>query len=429
MPVMSSTPMSWGRHPRVWQNRIVVHDRFAPLPRPFGQVLPHGNGRSYGDSCQLPEGTLLAMRGLDRFIDFDPERGILRCEAGVLLADIIDLVLPHGWFPAVTPGTRFVTVGGAIANDVHGKNHHAAGSFADHVNAFELLRTDGQRLSVRPGDPWFAATVGGLGLTGAITWAELRLRRVAGPWLVTHTLEFGDLDEFIALSAVLDGRHEYTVAWVDCCDAAGSGLFMTGDHFTGPATGERPGRSRLTVPITPPFSLVNRLTLAPFNRLYRRKHRGDGQQLQHYQPFFYPLDAIGHWNRLYGPAGFLQYQCVIPPAATPALKELFHRVAASGVGSPLAVLKRFGDRQSHGLMSFPRPGFTLALDFPNTGGAVHDLLRSLDEIVVAAGGAVYPAKDARMSAPAFRRYFPHWESFMQFKDPLMSSGLWRRVAA
>jgi FAD/FMN-containing dehydrogenase len=432
---MGRAAHSWGRYPRVQQTVVRVTDRHAPLPSFAGTALPRGNGRSYGDSCLNPGATLLDARGLDRFIAFDPTTGLLRCESGVLLGDILDLVVPQGWFLPVSPGTSQVTIGGAIANDVHGKNHHAAGTFGHHVDSLELLRSDGSRIQCGPGDPsgLFEATVGGLGLTGLILWAEIRLRRICGPWMEVETLRFDGLADFFTLSTSSAANHEYTVAWIDCLargSGMGRGLFMRANHAPAipAARPAAPGR-RLSMPFTPPFSLTNRLTLRPFNALYyRRQLARNSRATIHYAPYFYPLDGIRHWNRLYGPDGFLQYQCVLPPEnSSDGIAALLREISASGTGSFLAVLKEFGKRPPAGMMSFARPGTTLALDFPNTGKALGDLLNRLDCIVDDLGGAVYPAKDARLAGASFRRAFPCWQSFASFIDPRFSSGFWRRV--
>jgi len=425
---------SWGRYPRASQHIVALHRRDRLPDAGTGTWLPRGNGRSYGDVCLNDGGTLLHSAGLDRFIAFDPASGVLRCEAGVQLHQILDLVVPQGWFLAVTPGTRFVTVGGAIANDVHGKNHHVAGSFGEHVRAFELLRSDGSRRICTPQEngEWFAASIGGLGLTGLIAWTELQLRRIASPLIATQTLKFGRLDEFFALSQASDRDFEYTVSWIDCAargKSLGRGLFMRGNHApTGAGSATVPRRSP-GMPFTPPMSLVNRVSLRAFNTLYwHRQRQPIRRSVDHYLPFFYPLDGIAHWNRMYGPRGFLQYQCVVPPAhASDAIGELLRQITASGSGSFLAVLKQFGNRNAPGLLSFPRPGTTLALDFPNDGGPVFALLDRLDAVVSEAGGAVYPAKDARMSGRHFRQYFPRHEAFAPFVDPRFSSSFWRRV--
>jgi FAD/FMN-containing dehydrogenase len=432
---MSSQATSWGRWPRHEKEAATydITNRFALLPSDPGvSMLPYGNGRSYGDVCLNRGGALLRTRGLDRFIHFDPAAGTLECEAGVLLSDIVDLVLPEGWFPPVSPGTAFVTVGGAIANDVHGKNHHRAGCFSAHLLDFDLLRSDGttRRCSTQENRDWFEATVGGLGLTGLIGRAKLQLRRVPGPWVRGDSRRFGNLGEFFSLSKESDKDYEYTVAWIDCAAsgaALGRGVFMRGNHA--PDDAREPRRAVLRVPLTPPVSLVNGASLALFNQFYF--HRGSASQqdaLWHYRPFLYPLDRILEWNRIYGPRGFFQYQCVVPePAAEASMGEILHRISRSGVGSFLAVLKNFGPSTSLGMLSFARPGTTLALDFPNRGAATLKLLESLDEITRGAGGAVYPAKDARMSPASFQQYFPAWQRFTEFVDPKFSSSFWRRV--
>ncbi|WP_367345024.1 FAD-dependent oxidoreductase [Stenotrophomonas bentonitica] len=431
----SARGQSWGRYPRARQTLVALSDRAADLPAAAGTMLPYGSGRSYGDSCLNPGGTLLMTRPLDRFMDFDPATGVLRCEAGVTLAEIIDLALSAGWFLPVTPGTRYATVGGAIGNDVHGKNHHRAGSFGHHVRCLELLRSDGSRRQLYPSDPdgLFVATVGGMGLTGLITWAELQLRRVPGPWIETESIRFDGLDDFFALSRESAAGFEYTVAWIDCLAKGkqlGRGHFLRGDHAPGNPQAATPSASpKRNMPIVPPMSLVNRLTLRPFNTLYYwRQPARRKRHVSHYQSYFYPLDGINNWNRMYGPRGFLQHQCVIPPQhARDATAALLSEISRSGRGSFLAVLKEFGNLPSPGMLSFPRPGTTLALDFPNDGPEVLRMLERLDTIVAEAGGAVYAAKDARMSGALFRRSYPHWQNFSQFIDPRFSSGFWRRV--
>lgn len=429
---MPTVGTSWGRYPRARQNIVPLHWRDAALPPVEGSVLAYGNGRSYGDVCLNDGGTLLHTRGLDRYIAFDPATGILRCEAGLLFSEILDFAVPQGWFLPVTPGTRYITVGGAIANDVHGKNHHGAGTFGEHLRCFELLRSDGRRIECDAANQadLFTATIGGLGLTGIIVWAEFQLLRIASPWMAKETRRFGNLAEFFALSAESEPDYAYTVAWVDCAARGknfGRGVFFRANHAPAMASVRTPRQRRLSVPFTPPFSLMNGLSLRAFNSLYFHRAR-EGHAVTHYEPYFYPLDAIGEWNRIYGPHGFLQYQCVVPPdASAKAIAELLHTIAASGSGSFLAVLKVFADRAAAGILSFPRAGTTLALDFPNHGAATLALLDRLDDIVAAAGGAVYPAKDAHVSGKRFRGYFPCWQSMLPHIDPKFSSGFWRRV--
>ena len=428
---------SWGRFPKATHDVVRMNWRDTALPPDFGKsLLPFGNGRSYGDSCLNDQGILVDTRGLDRFMGFDPKTGTLRCEAGVLLSEILELVVPHGWFLPVTPGTQFVTIAGAVANDVHGKNHHRAGTFGRHVNCFELLRSDGTRLrcSSAENPDWFHATIGGLGLTGLITWVELRLKAISGPLVDQEIIRYGRLEEFFRLSRESDATYEYTVAWIDCAATGasrGRGLFIRGNGAKGGQ--DRPakaGRAPLSVPFDAPFALINGLSLRLFNALYYRKQLQERVRATvHYSKFFYPLDAIGAWNRIYGSNGLLQYQCVIPHRhAETAIPEILGQIAGAGTGSFLAVLKVFGDLPSPGLLSFPRPGATLALDFPNQGKRTFDLLDRLDVIAMAAEGALYPAKDARMSPDTFRRSFPNWQQLEPFIDPRFSSSFWRRVS-
>lgn len=429
---MARTGESWGRWPiPVDQDLHPLRRRGAALPAGDRKLLAHGQGRSYGDSCLNEGGRLLLTGDLDHFLHFDAEAGVITCEAGVTLGEVIEVALPRGWFLPVTPGTRFATVGGALANDVHGKNHHRAGSFGDHVLAFELLRSDGSRTLQRPGDPLFAATVGGLGLTGLVTWLQLRLQPVPGPWMAVESVRFGGLADFFVLSAESAASHEYTVAWVDCLArgrSLGRGHFLRANHAPAGSSGRQPGRA-LSMPVTPPFALVNRLTLRPFNTLYYQRQQARSRQgVQHYAPYFYPLDGIRDWNRMYGPRGFLQHQCVLPPdRARDAVAALLGEIARSGQGSFLAVLKEFGDRPAPGLLSFARPGTTLALDFPRAGPSTLALLDRLDAIVAEAGGALYPAKDARMSPAMFRAGQPRLDEFIPHLDPAFSSSFWRRV--
>ena len=432
---MTRQPRSWNRFPVIEDQTIrVLYDRHAPIPRGHGTVIAHGNGRSYGDVCLNGGGTVLLTRQLDKFIDFDRTTGRLTCEPGVLLDEILALSVPAGWFLPVTPGTRFVTVGGAIANDVHGKNHHTAGSFGHHVRRLWLRRSDGAEINCGPTSQsdWFTATVGGLGLTGLITSVEIQLARIPGEWFQTRTSRFGALDEFFDLSTEADANWPYAAAWVDCDSAHGDrirGIFFSGRHTEDQPPGRRTSSRNWRMPLDPPLSLINGLTVKAFNRVYwHRQNTNSSTSLRHYAPFLFPLDNVFEWNRVYGPRGFLQHQCVLPPAdAKPALKALLARIAASGQGSFLSVLKRFGDMRPAGMLSFARPGVTLALDFPMRGPSTLRLLDELDSIVRDAGGAIYPAKDARMSARTFREGFPGLESFSSFVDPNFSSSFWRRV--
>ena len=393
--------------------------------------VAHGMGRSYGDACLNPQGTLWLTTGLDHFIAFDDRTGRLVCEAGVLLCDIQRLAVPRGWILPVTPGTQLVTVGGAIANDVHGKNHHVLGAFGDHFQRLTLLRTDGETIECgadeRP--DWFAATVGGVGLTGVIVQAEIQLRRIPGPWLETEALPYANLDEFFQLADDSEAQWEHTVSWIDCIPGSGGrGVFMRGNPVAAKRQPAPPGR-QLTMPIVPPVSLVNRLSLRPFNMAYYhlKKWRA-GRAVTHYEPFFYPLDNLLEWNRMYGPRGFFQYQSVVPRGvARDAVQSMLQEIARFGDGSFLAVLKTFGNRTPVGMLSFAQPGATLALDFPNHGEHTQKLFARLDAIVAEARGRIYLAKDARMPRALFEAGYPRLPEFLKYRDLGISSGLSRRL--
>jgi FAD/FMN-containing dehydrogenase len=399
-------------------------------------ILAYGNGRSYGDSCLNGLGTLIDMRSRNRIIDFDPATGLLKAEAGAMLSDIIDHVGPHGFFPPVVPGTRLITLGGAIANDVHGKNHHRRGTFGCHVESLTLLRSDGvyHRCGPTQNVELFRATIGGLGLTGLILSAEVRMMKVGSTDVDERVTRFGDLAEYFDIAGAADDENEYSVAWIDQLASgrsAGRGLLIAGNHASGGNTkagGGLPFRPR--VPFRPPVSVIGRPFLRLFNGAYYwRKGASAAPHRAGAGTFFFPLDGVGDWNRLYGPRGLFQHQSVIPEdAARVAVAELLCVARDAGEGSFLTVLKRFGKVASPGLLSFPRPGYTLTLDFPNRGDKTLSLLRELDRVTVAAGGAVNPYKDARMSAKVFAASFPGWERLEALRDPAFMSDFWRRTA-
>lgn len=423
---------SWGRLTPPAEDVVRLPERTERLGElTDGQpLLPYGNGRSYGDCCLNTGGRLVDCRPGARILAFDEGTGVIRCEGGVLFSDIIERTLPRGWFLPVTPGTKFVTVGGAIANDVHGKNHHRGGTFGRHVLRFELLRSDGRR-ECAPDDasPWFSVTVGGLGLTGIILWADIQLKRVPGPMIHQETIRFGRLSDFFSLSEESDRDYEYTVSWIDCLakkDQIGRGWLFRGNHAPN-GSEPRPSRRSYRFFVEPPFALVNKLSLRAFNLLYYHRPVPRPGPV-HYEPFFYPLDAILQWNRMYGPRGFYQFQCVVPRReGEAAMAEMLRQISRSGQGSFLAVLKMFGGVESPGLLSFPRSGPTLALDFPNRGTATRELLDRLEWVVREADGAIYPAKDANMSAGSFMDAYPQWETLEALRDPAVTSDFWDRV--
>lgn len=428
---------SWGNYPRL-KAEVVRLNWTTELPQAIQgtkAILPVGLGRSYGDSCLLDRGTLIDTRGINRFLDFNASSGLLRCEAGVSLAEILMFAVPRGWFLPVTPGTKYVTIGGAIANDIHGKNHHVAGTFGCHVQRFELLRSDGSRLTCSPTEnsQLYAATIGGLGLTGLITWAEIQLRPIVSRKIDYVGIKFHGLDEFLALSRESENI-EYTVAWIDCVSQGRNfarGIFMQGKHVQTPAKLTASPEPRLVVPFDFPSVALNRYSVAAFNSLYyNRQLSRTKTALMDYEPFFYPLDSILHWNRIYGSTGLLQFQCVLPMSGdTIAITELLRAITSSGLASFLAVIKVFGNLPSPGMLSFPCPGITFALDFPIRGELSFKLMDRLADITLGAGGRMYPAKDARMKPHQFQTFYPQWKQFSEFIDPAFCSAFWERVTA
>jgi FAD/FMN-containing dehydrogenase len=424
---------SWGRLDNSEHDVCALVDRFT-----VGQTLQRNNpgiaygmGRSYGDVCLNPNGYLWLTTGMGRFIDFNSKTGLLKCEAGVVLADIQKHFVPRGWSLPVTPGTQLVTVGGAIANDVHGKNHHRVGSFGNHVHSLKLARTDGQVLECSPLvlPEWFGATVGGLGLTGVITEAEIQLRPIAGPWLNTETIAYKNLKEFFELADASEQKWEHTVSWVDClARAEPRGIFMRANH-TDADPGSEPTTKKRKVPFAPPVSLINKWTLRPFNSTYYHvKKWNSGKSIEHYKEFFHPLDNLRGWNRIYGPRGFFQYQSVVPrDLGLDATKAMLAEIKRAGEGSFLAVLKTFGDTKSLGMLSFPKAGVTLALDFPNNGQYTEKLFERLDAVLREAKGRIYMAKDARMPRGLFEQGYPGFAEFCNYRDPGISSGMSRRL--
>ncbi|HEX3941047.1 MAG TPA: FAD-binding oxidoreductase [Acidobacteriaceae bacterium] len=433
---------SWGRYPKLSpQVRPLFWAEEFPPKLPAGaRMLPVGMGRSYGDVCLLEGGLLLRTTPMDRLLVFDPASGLLRCEAGVTLAEILDFAVPRGWFLPVTPGTKYVTLGGAIANDIHGKNHHVAGTIGCHVPRFELIRSDGRQFqcSAEENYEWYSATIGGMGLTGLISWAELQLRPIHSRRLRYKGTKFIGIDEFVALSRAA-ARTEYTVAWIDCVAKGKNfarGIFMQGDHSEEPAELRPSPEPKLTMPFDLPAFMLNRASVGAFNSLYYNKQLGKEKLgLVDYEPFFYPLDKILHWNRLYGKDGLFQFQCVLPwpneygMSAHTGMVRLLEAITESGLASFLAVIKVFGDIASPGMMSFPMPGITLALDFPIRPEVSFELMDKLADITAEFGGRMYPAKDACMSAAHYQYFYPRWQEFSAYVDPAFDSSFWRRVTA
>lgn len=424
----------WGRVPRI-DARVARPEERSELLRILaereGSLLAYGLGRSYGDAPLLTRGGVVRTERLDRMLGFDAETGWLRVEAGVTLQDIARTFAPRGWFPPVVPGTWFVTAAGALANDIHGKNHHVDGTWADHVRRVELLTADGIVVwcDADTEPELFWATVGGLGLTGLILSLEVRLVRIASPWLEVETLQVPDLDAFFVASAESAG-FTHTVTWVDASKRGrhlGRGLVMRG-RWTDrpPRRASRFADASAALPVDLPGRLLNRHTVSLFNAaFYRQKLRRRVVETQHYVPFFFPLDAVSDWNRAYGARGFYQYQLVVPPDPDHrAVRAALEAIAGSGMASFLAVIKEFGP-DTHPWLSFPRPGTTLALDFPNVGPRLLELFTRLDRIVLDAGGRVYLGKDARLSRDTFRAMYADWEGWRAIRDRWDPTGVFR----
>ena len=399
-------------------------------------VIPRGLGRSYNNAAQCDGGVVISTARLNRILALDAATGLVTCEAGVSLEQLMVAGLPAGWFVPVSPGTRQVTVGGAIAADVHGKNHHVAGSFARHVRSFDLLLPGGEpRTVTEASDPaLFWATAGGMGLTGLIVRATIQLKAVATSRVRVDTVRTADIDQTMSVLAEHDGRFGYTVAWSDSL-ARGAGLgrsVITSGDFAepgdlSPADARDPfafrPAARLGVPPGVPPGLINRYTVALANEAYyRRAPRSRSGEIQAIGPFFHPLDAIRNWNRVYGPGGFRQYQYVVPFGAESAVRRSFELVSQARAPSFVTVLKRFG-AGDEGLLSFPMPGWTLALDFPARTPALAELLGSLDRLVVQAGGRVYLAKDSRVPPEVLAEMYPRLPEFRKLRAELDPAGI------
>jgi decaprenylphospho-beta-D-ribofuranose 2-oxidase len=411
---------------------------------PEASVISRGLGRAYGDAAVNGDGGVIAHAGLDRLLGFDAATGVLTCEAGASIGDIIDFALPRGWFPAVAPGTRSVSVGGAIAADVHGKNHHLDGSFAAFVLDFRLLLANGDLLTCSPAlnADVFWATAGGMGLTGALVDARLQLRPIESAYVTVDYRRTRDLDESLSEFARGDAGYPYSVAWIDCLakgKSLGRSVLMRGRHtplaelptsLTAEPLAARASR-RCSMPCHLPRWALNSWSVGAFNALYYRRH-GDRRAIVHHDPFFFPLDAVSNWNRIYGRRGFAQYQAVFPhDTSRCGLVSLLEAIARSRQASFLAVLKSLGPG-NEGLLSFPQAGHTLAIDLPHTGETLLALLDALDAIVLAHGGRVYLAKDPRLGRAAFEQMYPRADEFRAIKSRLdpeqrFASSLARRI--
>jgi FAD/FMN-containing dehydrogenase len=379
-------------------------------------VLPRGMGRSYGDSAN--SSTVIQTDYLDHFIEFNESTGVLTCEAGVSIREILYLTVPKGWFVPVTPGSSFVSIGGAIASDVHGKNHHLSGTFSEHLLSFDLLLGTGEvvRVTKDSYSDLFRATCGGMGLTGMILSASIQLKPISSSQIHETTIKASCLE---AVCEQFEANHSctYTVAWIECLASGkqlGRSLLMLGEHAQD-GTLELGKKKSLNMPIDMPSSILNHYSIKAFNSLYyHRIFSKTKTELVSFEPYFYPLDAIGNWNRLYGKAGFVQYQFVLPKAVgAKGLRQILEVIVKSGKGSFLAVLKVFGT-ENQNFLSFPIEGYTLALDFKMSKETVQ-LIKLLDSMVVEMGGRIYLTKDALMTEFSFKKTYPQWEQFEEVR--------------
>ena len=415
----------WGRFPTIEAKVISPVDLNAwkNSLRNEGELIPRGLGRSYGDSANAT--LVLQSDYLDHYIDFDIEQGILRCEAGLSLHEILDCIIPKGWFLPVTPGSGYVTIGGAVASDVHGKNHHISGTFGDHVLSIDLLLGSGEvlRVSRSQYSELFHATCGGMGLTGIILSITLKLKAIKSSNILQTTLKARNLEEILHQFNV-NQESTYSVAWIDCLAKGaqlGRSILMLGEHSdAGDLSLEEP--KKLSIPMDMPSKLLNTYSISAFNSLYYARTRQAIDQTEvSYMNFFYPLDGLRNWNRLYGKQGFVQYQFVLPKASGyEGMREILEKISDAGKGSFLAVLKGFGP-QNNNYLSFPFEGYTLALDF-KAEQATFDLIRKLDPMVVNYGGRIYLAKDALMSQETFKKGYPRWREFEEVRNKYHALG-------
>ena len=423
---------SWNKYPKVKKQSSVLLEGFSTNNFNNTAILPFGNGRSYGDVCLNSNGTILLTKNLDKVISFDEENGVLVCESGITFEKILKIITKKGWFLPVVPGTKYITLGGAVANDIHGKNHHKSGSFGNFIKSFELIRSDGRSYlcSEKENKKLFSSTIGGLGLTGIIKWVEIDLIKIKSNTISAKTQRFSNLDEYWQINKELENEWEYTVAWLDCIKTKSGnyrGVFHSGNHNKN-TRNIKFSPLQISIPFNSPLPLINKLTIKILNSLYFLLNKNKPVHNTHYEPFFFPLDKIRNWNRAYGKNGFIQYQFLLPKEnSKEGIKKILDLINNTKLTPSLCVIKTFGDVPSKGILSFPRGGVTLAIDFPIRGEKIFQLLDSLDKIVLEYNGSIYPAKDARMSADTFKKSFKNYSEFLTHKDQNFNSDFSERI--
>ena len=425
---------SWGRiahqESKIIYPDIHIAEKIIDYPSTF---LAYGNGRSYGDVCLNPDGNLLSLNKFNKFLAFDRVSGVIECQSGILLKEIQELIYFDGWILPVTPGTQLITLGGAIANDVHGKNHHVFGNFGHHIVSLVLIRSDGEILKCdrNVNSDLFYATIGGFGMTGVILSAKINLKKISTTSLRIKKIYFNDLSEFLFLSDLSEQNDEFTVGWIDSLNKnKNQGIFSSANWVSSNLMGlQKIERKSLVIPSKLSFNFVNTPFVKFFNWAYLRKSKvSRSEEIQHFTNFLYPLDSIANWNLIYGKKGFYQYQCVIPfKSRLEGLNALLSEIKKFDIGSFLTVIKTFSKIKSLGMMSFPIHGATIALDFPNYDSKIDTLFANLDSIVSEHDGRVYLAKDAKLNMALFRKMYPNYEGFLKFRDLNISSNLSRRL--
>lgn len=434
---MKHTIANWGNYPKMESDvkSFSFDEQLAKFVQQTDHFIPRGNGRCYGDAS-LAEKTISTLN-YNRILSFDVNTGVFECQSGLTLDRILEVVIPKGWFLPVTPGTKFITVGGAVGSDVHGKNHHVEGSFSNHILEMDVMVGDGSVISCSPShnNDLFEATCGGMGLTGIIMRIKFRLKKIETSYIKQKQIKAGNLEELIKLFEEYKD-YTYSMAWIDCLtkgDHFGRGILIVGEHATFEELDTKQkkhpleyfGKPKITFPFNLPSWVLNTLTVKAFNFLYYGKNfRKEINNVVPYEPFFYPLDAILHWNRGYGKKGFVQYQFVLPLSAKQGLIEILKRISDEGLGSFLAVLKVFGKQES--LISFPDEGYTLALDFP-VRKDLFKFLDELDQIVLQYGGRLYMSKDARMKPEVLIKGYPKLEQFRSIVKKYNPSGKFSSV--